>query len=69
MVDIALPYLKCKRCNHTWIPRTPKMPKVCPKCNSPYWNKDYSRSDKINQKMTQEEMDEIGEITELSHDI
>lgn len=34
-----LPTLKCLRCGHTWIPRRPKEPKVCPKCNSPYWNK------------------------------
>jgi len=31
--------LSCKRCNHSWLPRTKKLPKVCPKCNSPYWNK------------------------------
>lgn len=33
------PTLKCSRCGHTWIPRQPKNPKVCPKCTSPYWNK------------------------------
>lgn len=26
----------CLRCGHVWI--TPKPPKYCPKCNSPYWN-------------------------------
>lgn len=31
--------LKCKRCNHEWIPRTPE-PKYCPYCKSPSWNKD-----------------------------
>lgn len=40
--------LKCLRCNHTWIPRRINIcggdnkflkPKVCPKCKSPYWNK------------------------------
>ena len=30
----------CKRCGHQWIPRSEKEPKVCPKCNSPYWNKE-----------------------------
>lgn len=36
-----LPTLKCLRCGHTWIPRTPKKPKVCPnpKCKSPYWDR------------------------------
>ena len=35
-----LPKLRCLRCGHTWIPRTPKKPKVCPnpKCKSPYWH-------------------------------
>ena len=31
--------LKCKRCGHGWIPRSEKLPAVCPKCKSPYWNK------------------------------
>ena len=30
--------LKCERCKHTWYPRTPKKPKVCPSCKTPYWN-------------------------------
>jgi len=28
----------CTRCNHTWYPRTPDKPRVCPKCKSPYWS-------------------------------
>lgn len=35
----------CERCGHEWIPREPfaepsaeDLPKVCPKCKSPYWN-------------------------------
>ena len=31
--------LSCNRCNHQWYPRSPKLPKICPMCNSPYWNK------------------------------
>ena len=31
--------LSCTRCNHKWLPRSKKLPKVCPMCNSPYWNK------------------------------
>jgi len=29
----------CLRCGHGWMPRQSKEPKVCPKCNSAYWNK------------------------------
>lgn len=36
---IELPTLKCLRCNHVWVPNRPVEPKVCPKCNSPYWNR------------------------------
>ena len=31
--------LKCKRCEHEWVKRT-KTPVCCPRCKSPYWNKD-----------------------------
>ncbi|MFH1031371.1 MAG: hypothetical protein V1767_02235 [Chloroflexota bacterium] len=39
MSNFELPSLKCLRCEHTWIPRQPAPPKVCPHCNSPYWDK------------------------------
>jgi hypothetical protein len=38
---------KCDRCGHVWLPKEligkleeldKHMPKVCPKCKSPYWN-------------------------------
>jgi hypothetical protein len=29
---IDLPILHCARCEHTWIPRRPQPPKVCPAC-------------------------------------
>lgn len=32
--------LTCKRCNHTWMPRSKEPPVQCPKCHSPYWNRD-----------------------------
>ncbi len=31
---------KCTRCNHEWKQRLKQTPKHCPKCNSPYWNKE-----------------------------
>lgn len=37
--------LKCKRCNWTWPPRG-LAPKQCPKCRSPYWNKERVRGQK-----------------------
>ena len=37
--NIKLQTLKCKRCNHNWIPRQLTR-NHCPKCKSPYWDKD-----------------------------
>ena len=48
-MNYNLPTLKCKRCKHEWIPRTEKKPEVCPECNSPYWDKPYTRPDKVNK--------------------
>jgi len=31
--------LKCLRCEHIWEPKTDKIPIVCPKCKSGYWNR------------------------------
>ena len=31
---------KCKRCGHEWTPRNNEPPKVCPKCKSPYWDRE-----------------------------
>ncbi len=30
---------RCLRCGYDWPSRLDRLPKVCPKCNSPYWNK------------------------------
>lgn len=31
---------KCERCLHEWQPRDKeRLPTVCPKCKSAYWNK------------------------------
>jgi len=30
--------LNCLRCDHKWASRLERLPKVCPKCKSPYWN-------------------------------
>ncbi len=40
MVDIVVKGYRCLRCGHEWIPRNKKeIPRVCPKCKSPYWDK------------------------------
>jgi len=31
---------KCNRCGYEWLKRTEGEPKWCPKCISPYWNKE-----------------------------
>lgn len=29
----------CLRCGHTWWPRKPGRPRVCPTCKNPWWDK------------------------------
>jgi len=43
MVKIVLTQLECTRCPHKWFPRSTELPRVCPKCTSPYWNKPIER--------------------------
>jgi len=31
--------IECKRCGHRWIPRKTDI-RMCPKCKSPYWDRD-----------------------------
>jgi len=33
-----LPRLHCYRCHYEWFPKTPKAPKVCPKCKDTRWD-------------------------------
>lgn len=28
----------CTRCGHVWWPRMETIPRICPKCKSPYWD-------------------------------
>jgi len=30
----------CKRCGGSWTPRSKEPPVQCPKCHSPYWNRE-----------------------------
>ena len=36
---VKIPTLKCTKCGHTWYPRAPRLPKVCPECKRFDWNK------------------------------
>ena len=39
-IEIKVKGYKCERCKHEWQPRSKKViPETCPKCKSPYWNK------------------------------
>ena len=43
--------LTCNRCDYTWEPRASgKLPGTCPKCKSPYWNKERVRWQPPNPK-------------------
>lgn len=39
MKPLTLNHYTCLRCGHEWPPRKAKLPKWCPKCKSPYWDK------------------------------
>ena len=47
---VKITQLECNRCHHKWYPRHLSMPKVCPKCKSPYWNKERVRKSRTKQK-------------------
>ena len=34
----TVPRLECMKCGHIWIPRSDKLPDVCPKCKRYEWN-------------------------------
>lgn len=40
---VKIYYAKCERCGHEWKRRSEDVPKVCPTCKSPYWNKERVR--------------------------
>jgi len=69
MNDLKLPTLKCRRCEHEWIPRSPFLPKVCPSCNSPYWDKEKGWYKKMKEEKKQKRNEEAGDLSELSYDL
>lgn len=36
-------YLTCKHCHYEWLPRMVKLPKRCPGCKRPNWDKEPTR--------------------------
>jgi hypothetical protein len=42
--ETTLHGLTCLRCDHRWWPRSPQSPVRCPKCTSPYWNRERLRT-------------------------
>lgn len=36
--NIVMKKYTCERCNHSWLPRSEEKPRVCPFCNSAYWD-------------------------------
>lgn len=38
-IEMLVKGYQCERCDHKWIPhKKSKLPTICPKCKSPYWN-------------------------------
>ncbi len=34
----------CKRCGHNWLKRILSRPQQCPRCRSPYWDRERKQS-------------------------
>ena len=37
---IKIAKYQCLRCGHSWIPRSPEYPRLCPKCKSVRWDRE-----------------------------
>lgn len=38
--NVLIPGNRCYRCSYEWRPNdSAKMPRVCPNCKSPYWDR------------------------------
>jgi hypothetical protein len=48
--------LTCKRCGHTWYPRSPNKPKNCASCNSPYWDKERGIKMKVDSELIKQKV-------------
>ena len=52
---ITFPVFKCLRCQYEWTPRKQEV-KNCPRCKSPYWNKEKIRINKSKQRNENQEL-------------
>jgi len=42
-------FVQCKRCGGTWKPRVDGVPVQCPRCKSPFWNRERVRESRLVQ--------------------
>lgn len=49
--------LTCRRCLHSWFPRRPGRPALCPRCKSPRW--DEHPVGRLQDKLTDREGEEL----------
>ena len=49
MAQILISGFRCERCEHEWVPKGQKLslPRVCPRCKNPNWNKPRAERPKI----------------------
>lgn len=53
-VPITVMGYRCTRCRHEWVPMkaSSNPPRVCPKCKSPYWDRERQREAPQNKTPT-----------------
>ena len=70
-MKIYIKKLSCKRCSYEWVPRIISV-KVCPKCKSPYWDKErtlmYDAIKKYGKKKTMEMIKQSAESSSKIED-
>ena len=52
-IEITVKGHKCERCGHEWISKSKKrkVPILCPKCKSAYWNIPKKQQEKTEEKI------------------
>jgi predicted Zn-ribbon and HTH transcriptional regulator len=43
MPVVQLQGYRCARCSWEWLPRSERKPTICPRCKSPYWDRERMR--------------------------
>lgn len=43
MPETTTPAYRCARCSHVWVARGDRKPTICPKCKTPYWDRERER--------------------------